>query len=94
MKRGSASKVPSPDCGRSAVPAHAPRDRRYQWVHLFGAVCPERTIGAATIMPEVNTEAMNEHLAEMLLVAPARASSAGRFSIYRAMHVRAGLSPD
>jgi hypothetical protein len=39
------------------------RDRRYQWAYLFGAVCPERRTGAAIIMPEVNIEAMNEHLA-------------------------------
>ena len=43
----------------------APRDRRYEWAYLFGAVCPERSTGAAIIMPEVNVEAMNEHLAEI-----------------------------
>ena len=43
----------------------APRDRRYEWAYLFGAICPERSIGAAIIMPEVNIEAMNEHLAEI-----------------------------
>ena len=40
-----------------------PRDRRYEWAYLFGAICPERSIGAAVIMPEVNIEAMNVHLA-------------------------------
>lgn len=39
------------------------RDRRYEWAYLFGAICPERSTGAAIIMPEVNVEAMNEHLA-------------------------------
>jgi hypothetical protein len=39
----------------------APRDRRYDWAYLFGAVCPERSTGAAVIMPEVNIEAMNVH---------------------------------
>ena len=43
----------------------APRDRRYEWAYLFGAVCPERSTGAAIVMPEVNVEAMNEHLAEI-----------------------------
>jgi hypothetical protein len=43
----------------------APRDRRYEWAYLFGAICPERRAGAAIIMPEVNVEAMNEHLAEI-----------------------------
>jgi hypothetical protein len=38
----------------------APRDRRYQWAYLFGAICPERRTGAAIIMPEVNIEAMND----------------------------------
>jgi hypothetical protein len=33
--------------------------------HLFGAICPERGVGAAIIMPTVNTEAMNEHLMEI-----------------------------
>jgi hypothetical protein len=42
-----------------------PRDRRFDWAYLFGAICPERSIGAAIIMPEVNVEAMNEHLAEI-----------------------------
>jgi len=43
----------------------APRDRRYEWAYLFGAICPERRTGAAIIMPEVNIEAMDEHLAEI-----------------------------
>ena len=43
----------------------AARDRRYEWAYLFGAVCPERSTGAAIVMPEVNVEAMNEHLAEI-----------------------------
>ncbi len=32
---------------------------------MFGAICPERSTGAAVIMPLVNIEAMNEHLAEI-----------------------------
>ena len=43
----------------------APRDRRYTWAWLFGAVCPARRTGAAVVMPEVNTEAMEAHLAEI-----------------------------
>jgi hypothetical protein len=43
----------------------AVRDRRFTWAYLFGAVCPARGTGAAVIMPEVNVEAMNEHLAEI-----------------------------
>jgi hypothetical protein len=41
------------------------RDRCYEWAYLFGAICPQRSTGAAIIMPEVNIEAMNEHLAEI-----------------------------
>ena len=43
----------------------APRDQRYEWAYLFGAVCPARGIGAALVLPEINTEAMNLHLAEI-----------------------------
>lgn len=41
------------------------RDNRHDSVHIFGAICPARGIGAAIIMPAVNTEAMNEHLKEI-----------------------------
>ena len=41
------------------------RDRRYEWVYLFGAIRPERQTGAAIIMPQVDVEAMNEHLMEI-----------------------------
>ncbi len=41
------------------------RDNRHDSVHIFGAICPARGIGAALIMPAVNTEAMNEHLKEI-----------------------------
>ena len=41
------------------------RDNRHDSVHLFGAICPARAVGAAIIMPSVNTEAMNEHLIEI-----------------------------
>ena len=43
----------------------APRDQRYGWAYLFGAVCPARGVGAALVLPFVNTEAMNLHLAEI-----------------------------
>lgn len=47
------------------------RDNRHDSVHLFGAICPQRALGAAIIMPAVNTEAMNEHLIEIsAMVAP------------------------
>jgi transposase len=43
----------------------APRDSRYEWAYIFGAVCPERATGAALIMPDANSEAMNLHLQEI-----------------------------
>jgi hypothetical protein len=41
------------------------RDNRHDSAYLFGAICPARGVGAAIIMPTANTEAMNEHLAEI-----------------------------
>jgi transposase len=41
------------------------RDRRYAWAYLFGAVCPERAIGAGLVLPHANAEAMSLHLAEI-----------------------------
>jgi hypothetical protein len=47
---------------RRGTRPRAPRDRRYGWAYLFGAVCPERAIGAGLVLPLVNAEAMNLHL--------------------------------
>jgi hypothetical protein len=41
------------------------RDVRHDSAYLFGAICPDRGVGAAIIMPAVSTEAMNEHLKEI-----------------------------
>jgi transposase len=41
------------------------RDNRHDSAYLFGAICHARRVGAAIIMPSVNTEAMNEHLLEI-----------------------------
>lgn len=47
------------------------RDNRHVSAYLFGAICPDRAVGAALVMPCVNTEAMNEHLKEISVnVAP------------------------
>jgi transposase len=45
--------------------SRAPRDSRYEWAYLFGAVCPERATGVALVMPYANSEAMNLHLQEI-----------------------------
>src|ERR1700749_2228084 len=42
-----------------------PRDQRYKWTYIFGAVCPARGGGAALILPHVNIHAMNLHLKEI-----------------------------
>ena len=41
------------------------RDQRRNSVYLSGAVCPERGMGAAVVLPQVNIEAMTIHLAEI-----------------------------
>jgi DDE superfamily endonuclease len=43
----------------------APRDQRYQSAYLFGAVCPERGVGAGLVLPRANVHAMNLHLQEI-----------------------------
>jgi hypothetical protein len=43
----------------------APRDQRYEWAYIFGAVCPQRRATAALVLPIANTEAMALHLAEI-----------------------------
>jgi len=41
------------------------RDNRHVSTYIFGAICPDRAVGAAMIMPYANTEAMNAHLEEI-----------------------------
>jgi len=41
---------------RKGTRPRAVRDTRYEWAYLFGAVCPKRAAGAATVMPYANTE--------------------------------------
>ena len=41
------------------------RDDRHDSAWLFGAVCPERAVGAAVVMPWVSSEVMSVHLAEI-----------------------------
>lgn len=50
---------------RRGTRPRAPRDRRYAWAYLFGAVCPSRAIGAGLVMPYADTHAMNLHLIEI-----------------------------
>ncbi len=41
------------------------RDNRHDTAYIFGAICPHRGVGAAVVMPTVNTDCMNLHLAEI-----------------------------
>ncbi len=41
------------------------RDNRHDSAYLFGAICPNRAVGVAVIMPSVNAEAMADHLTEI-----------------------------
>ena len=43
----------------------APRDRRFKWACIFGAVCPARQATAALVLPFANAHAMSLHLAEI-----------------------------
>ena len=42
-----------------------PKDQRYESAYLFGAICPAKGTGAALVMPDANTQAMQAHLAEI-----------------------------
>ena len=50
---------------RRGTRPRAPKDCRYAWAYLFGAICPARATGAALVMPYANTEAMCRHRAEI-----------------------------
>lgn len=43
----------------------APRDQRTQSAYIFGAICPERGVGAGLVLPHCDTEAMQWHLNEI-----------------------------
>lgn len=50
---------------RRGTRPRGPRDQRYKWAYIFGAVCPARAATAALVMPTANAEAMSMHLAEI-----------------------------
>ena len=41
------------------------RQQQFLSTYIYGAVCPQRQVGAALIMPYANSECMNQHLAEI-----------------------------
>ena len=57
--------TPSRIGARRGTRPRAPRDRRYAWAYLFGAVCPERAVGAALVLPYADAAATGLHLAEI-----------------------------
>ena len=50
---------------RKGTRPRAPKDCRYAWAYIFGAICPARATGAALVMPYATTGAMNAHLTEI-----------------------------
>src|SRR3954452_12347010 len=47
---------------RRGTRPRALRDRRYAWAYLFGAVRPERAVGAALVLPRADAAATGLHL--------------------------------
>src|SRR5215207_8385560 len=47
------------------------RQQGFSSAHLFGAVCPERGVGVALVLPAVSTAAMGVFLAELARAVPA-----------------------
>ncbi len=39
-----------------------PHDQRTKSAYIFGAICPDRGVGAALVLPRCNTQAMQWHL--------------------------------
>jgi len=50
---------------RTGTRPRQPADQRYKNAYLFGAICPERGVGAAVMLPKANTRAMQLHLDEI-----------------------------
>lgn len=45
--------------------ARLPHDQRTQYAYIFGSICPEKGKGAGLVLPRCDSQAMNEHLAEI-----------------------------
>ena len=60
-QQGTLSRIWAPIGSRPAMV----RDNRRANAYIYGAICPNRGIGAALVMASANTEAMNEHLKEI-----------------------------
>ena len=47
------------------------RQQQYLYAYLYGAACPERDLGVALVLPNVNSQCMGLHLKEISRVTPA-----------------------
>lgn len=50
---------------RKGTRPRAAHDQRTKWTYLFGAICPERGVGAGLVLPRCNTSMMQLHLDEI-----------------------------
>jgi putative transposase len=50
---------------RQGTRPRQPADQRYANAYIFGAICPERGVGAALVRPYCDTTAMQAHLDEI-----------------------------
>jgi len=51
--------------GRQGTRPRAVQDTRYISACIYGAICPERGVGAGLVMPQANAAGLNHHLAEV-----------------------------
>lgn len=42
-----------------------PKDQRYENAYIFGAICPQRGVGAALVLPYADAQSTTLHLAEI-----------------------------
>ena len=54
-----------PALGATGKSAQSARYQRTKSAWIFGAICPQRGVGAALILPRCNTQAMQWHLEEI-----------------------------
>ena len=52
---------------RRGSPPPPPHDQRTEYAYIFGAICPQKGVGAGLVLPRCNARAMNAHLAEISL---------------------------
>nr|WP_268870308.1 transposase [Caenispirillum salinarum] len=51
--------------GQAGTRPSAPHDQRTSSAYIFGAICPERSVGAALVLPRCDTHAMQRHLEQI-----------------------------